>query len=337
VGKSTEGVLLLGFGGPDSVEEIGPFMCELMGREPSEELLARVRKRYLTIGGKSPLPEIAAEIASALETELGKRGHAVPVRVGMRYWSPFIGQTLREMYDSGVRRVVTVSLSPFESAVSSGAYRDAVTEALAGLPGMEAVESRTYHDAPDFIGLLAGASADALERLGEDYREHVLVVFTAHSLPLSDIAEDGTYVVQLEATALATAIALKLGPATAFRGGEALPGIEAFGDLSTGRPWLLAYQSKGQKPGEWLGPDVEEVIAAAAAQGLTAVAICPIGFVTDHMETLYDLDVVAAGAALDAGLESVRATVPNAHPDMIRVFAEAVASLLSPSGEGRPG
>jgi len=155
-----------------------------------------------------------------------------------------------------------------------------------------------------------------------------IVAFTAHSLPESDLVDDDPYVAGLEATA--SAVAEQLGWAEGHDGAGAgvLQEGVAFGTLEAPQPWLLVYQSKGARPGAWLGPGLEELIAAAAAAGVAALAVCPIGFMTDHMETLFDLDTVAAVQAAEAGIAFVRAPVPNTDELVLDALAEAVAELL---------
>jgi protoporphyrin/coproporphyrin ferrochelatase len=323
---SRTGVLLLGFGGPDSIEAVGPFMCNLMDREPSDELVERVCRRYLTIGGSSPLVGIARDIATGLESRLSDAARDVPVRVGMRYWEPYIDEALNELADLGCDRVVTVSLSPFESQVTSGAYREAVEEAVAGIGGIEIVEAPLLSEMPEYVDYFAGATAAALEDLKPN--EGAVVVFTAHSLPESDLIEDDPYVAGLERVASAVAVKLGMAEGEHCSAGSVLPGVEAFGSASPPRAWFLVFQSQGERPCAWLGPDLATVIDAASASEVSAVVVCPIGFMTDHMETLYDLDVVAAGRAFDAGLEWQRALVPNDYPSVLDGLASLVSNLV---------
>jgi protoporphyrin/coproporphyrin ferrochelatase len=320
------GVLLLGFGGPDSIEAVGPFMCNLMGREPSEELVERVCRRYLTIGGASPLVGIATEIAEGLESRLADAGHPVPVRVGMRYWEPFIGDAIADLRELGCNRVITVSLSPFESKVTSGAYRDAVNEAVAGIDGFEIVEAPLISTMPEYVDFFAGSTAAALQDI--EPNEGAIVLFTAHSLPESDLVEGDPYVAGLQSVASAVASRMGMSEGKDGAGDDVLPGISAFGSSTRPRAWFLVYQSQGERPCAWLGPDLDSVIDAAAASAVSALVVCPIGFMTDHMETLYDLDVVAAERTLNAGLEWQRAQVPNDYPSMLDALASALTKLL---------
>lgn len=346
------GVLLVAFGGPDCLDAVGPFMCSLMGREAPEAAVASAKVRYLAIGGASPLPAIAERMAAQLERELSGMPRAaeaeidaaegvgaafvsppglrapgevrVPVRVGMRYTAPTIERAVAELNGMGCREAVWVSLSPFEAAVTTGAYEEAVEAAVAAFPGMRAVAAARYNRSDGFVGFLADEVVD-LTHEADILKNRTLVVFTAHSLPVADIEADPSYVDQLRETASAVAAGAGLGEASGF---DALPGIEAFGGPGVAAPWLLAFQSKGRTPGDWVGPDLDDVIDAAAAEGFATLIVCPVGFATDHMETLYDLDVLAADRALLAEMEWYRGRVPNDDPRMIGALAESVRKVL---------
>lgn len=345
-----KGVVLVAFGGPDSLDAIGPFMEALTGRAVPEAALAGARSRYLAIGGSSPLPAIAERIAAQLERELSGLPRAaeargeddgalaadrssslraggevkVPVRVGMRYTAPSIERAVSELAALGVREVVWVSLSPFEAAVTTGAYRSAVEAAVESRAGLKAVEAARYNRDRELVRFMALNLSEALHE-ADILSNRVLVVMTAHSLPVSDIAADPAYVEQLRETASAVAEQAGLGAPSGF---DALPGIEAFGGPGVTAPWLLAFQSKGRSAGEWAGPDLDDVIDAAVADGYAAIVCCPVGFATDHMETRYDLDVLAADRALSAGLEWYRVPVPNDDPALIAALAGAVRKVL---------
>lgn len=313
-----DGVLIAGFGGPDSPESVAQFMCNLMGREPSDALVSSVRAKYELIGGCSPLLGIARDLATELAAALAAADMPMPVEVGMRYFAPFIADGVASLVGAGVERVIIVSLSPYEAKVTQGEYRAAVEEALRDHPGTVAIEAPLLAAAPVFADLHAAAAEDALRRLGIP---DAPVVFSAHSLPLPDVAEDDSYVRGLERTA--DAVALRIGLPEGGEG-EVLPGLEAYGASGGHRIWLVAYQSKGARGGEWLGPDTDDVIAACAKAGYRGVAVVPLGFATDHMETLYDLDIVARRHAEEAGLAFERSAVPNAD----RRFAEGIAQLV---------
>ncbi len=320
------GVLLLGFGGPDSLDAVGPFMCNLMGREPSDELVERVCRRYLTIGGASPLTGIAESMAAGLASRLADTGHDVPVRIGMRYWEPFIEDAIAGLVAEGCKRVITVSLSPFESKVTSGAYREEVERVAEIHGGLTVVEAPLLSTLPEYVEFYAGSTAVGINDI--EPNNGAIVLFTAHSLPESDVAEDDSYVRGLER--VANAVALKLGMEEgAMAHGEAvLPGITAFGSSKAPRAWFLVYQSQGERPGAWLGPELSTAIAAAQESDVSAVVVSPIGFMTDHMETLYDLDVIAAEQAMDADLGWQRARVPNDDAALLDGLARVVTELL---------
>lgn len=323
---SKTGVLLLGFGGPDSLDAVRPFMCNLMDREPSDELVAKVCMRYLAIGGASPLPMIASEMAKGLESRLADKGHPVPVRVGMRYWHPFIDASFAELVGLGCDRIVTVSLSPFESKAASGAYREALDEVRTLHPDVEIVESPLVSDLDAFVDYMAGATAVAIEDV--EPSDGAIVVFTAHSLPEADLQADDPYVDGLQRTAQAIATKLGMGEGRANAGGALFSEFRAFGSDEAPRAWFLVYQSKGQRPGAWLEPDLEALIDAAAASKVKALVVTPIGFLTDHMETLYDLDIVAADHTLSSDLEWMRAPVVNDAPQVLDAIANELFELV---------
>jgi len=318
------GVLLCGYGGPDSLDAVGPFMTNLMGSEPSPELLERVKYRYLAIGGESPLTEIAQGIAEKLDNALDKLGQPMPVVVGMAYWRPFIADALAQLRELGCERVIAVALSAFESKIAHGKYRAAIDEAAREIGGLEIVEAPLVSELEEYVDFFAGSTAVALTDL--EPNEGMIIVFSAHSLPESDLVADDPYVQGLRRTANAVAVKLGLseGVDAAY---PMIGGIETFGSSEAPRAWFLAYQSKGNRPGAWLGPDVDDVIASLAGTEAKGAVVVPIGFMTDHMETLYDLDIVSAGKALDADLAFMRAYVPNDHNSLIEAIARSIAAI----------
>jgi ferrochelatase len=330
------GVVLAGFGGPECLEAVEPFMCSLMGRKPSPEAVAAAQERYAAIGGSSPLPATAERIAAAVERRLnglpggdaqealGRAGDVeIPVVVGMRHSDPGVSAAVARLAAAGVGTIVWVSLSPFDAAVTTGAYRDAVETAASSAGSLRVVQAAPYHLSCDLEGFHASNVVSALR--GADDRARTLVAFTAHSLPEADVEADPAYVDQLQATTLEVAQMSGLGEAADE---PVLPGLDAFGGAGAGGAWLLAFQSKGARPGAWLGPDLDDVVDAAARAGFVTLVVCPLGFATDHMETLYDLDVVAAARACAAGLEFVRLPAPNDDPRLIASLADAVCAVL---------
>jgi len=325
--KPGTAVLLTGYGGPDCLEAVAPFMRNLMGREPDPGLLDEVRRRYLAVGGCSPMLPMAQEIAIGLEQRLVERGRAVPVTFAMRYWQPFIGDAIKMMYDVGIRTVITVSLSPYESLIATGAVRSAIDEAVADLHDMKIVPTPLLHTMDAFSAVLAAQAATALFEI-KDVTPRI-AVFTAHSLPASEIEADDSYVTQLRGVLDNVIAGLQMPVRDELDGSDSrLPGVEAWGNLRDPQPWVFAFQSKGRKPGPWLGPDLDAVLKAAVAGGFAGVALCPIGFAVDNMETVFDLDVAAADYLVGQDIAYARSALPNDDPLLLDALAEVVEVLL---------
>lgn len=288
-------------------------------------MCGRIWANYEAIGGASPLAPIAARIAEKLEDELEQRDVAMPVRVGMAYWHPLVAEAVGELADLGCERVVGVSLSPYESRAASGACRDALDRAavehrLEVAPSIPAIASLEA-----FAEAFAQQLSVALDSVSD--ARSTLVVFSAHSLPLDDLVVDDPYVSGLRCVASRVARACGLGESLADVP-EVLPGVEAFGSAEDDPRWLLAYQSKGKRGGEWLGPDLSLVLEAASQGDVSDVIVVPIGFLTDHMETLYDLDIAAARAARALGMRFTRISPPNDDAKIISAIADEVERLL---------
>ncbi len=319
------GVLLTAFGGPDSLESVGPFMARFMGREPSSAIVTSAQEKYRAIGGASPLPGVAAEIAAALERRLKTAGHDVVVRAGMRYWEPSIDSALEALQAEGAGSVVMVSLSAFESQVTCESFRTCALHAAQGLEIADVCEAPVLHRAPQYRDFFGHACAHALA--GTPARRP-LVMMTAHSLPEADLVENDPYPGGLREVADAVAAIAGLTPGEDFAEGEHLPGIAAFGSFEGPVAWLQGYQSRGARPGAWLGPALGDVMAAAASAGFDGIIVVPIGFAIDHMETLWDLDIEAAESAASLGLVFERTSVPNEDVSFIDALEWAVAPLL---------
>ena len=291
-----DAVLLLAFGGPTRPDEIRPFLQNVArGRSIPAERLESVAHHYELIGGRSPLNELTFRQAEALRRALP----ALPVYVGMRNWAPTIADTVTQMTMAGVRRAVGVVLSPHANEASRARYVDAVDEARAqhGPRAPAVVWAPDWHTHPRFVEALADAIGRARARVAAD----APVVFTAHSVPVAS-AEQSPYVRELGETASAVA---------------ALLGI---------RRWELAYQSRSGNPHDpWLEPDVNDVLRRLDADGVRDVVVAPIGFVCDHVEVLYDLDVDARQTADRLGMHMARAGTVNDHPAFIAMLADVVA------------
>lgn len=301
------GILLLAFGGPDSPEAIEPFMKNLMGgRIPPPALVEKVRARYNLIGGKSPLPDITAAQAGKLEEYLQDAGGNFTASVGMCHWRPFIKEGLEKLLAQGVDRIIALSLAPFYSIVSTGAYKEELAKAVSFLSGRvppitmaDSIYNNSY-----FLDAVAEKVTLGLAGIPPEKRKDVRVIFSAHSLPVTYIKAGDPYVEQFEFTVNRIVQELHL------------------------ENWYMAYQSKGGGQGEWLGPMVEEVMDEVKQEGFTDVLVVPVGFVSDHIETLYDIDIAQKNYADDLGLNFYRTASLNTSPLFIQALAEAARSLI---------
>jgi ferrochelatase len=313
-----DAVLIVAFGGPGGPADIRPFLANVLrGRRVSPERVEEVAHHYERFGGVSPLTALTMTQAGALETGLAVRGVPLPVRVGMRNWHPYVKDTLEQMARDGLNRAIGVLAAAQRSYSGCLQYRENVDEARALLragdvepPGVTYV--RDWHERPGFIDAVASNVRDALGKLPADRRDAARIVFTAHSIPLS-MADRYPYREQLDASARLVAAAL-------------------------GRDdWALVYQSRSGRPADpWLEPDVCDYLRAEHARGLRAAVLCPIGFLCDHIEVLYDLDVEAMETARELGLAAVRAAAVNAHPRFIDAMCDAVLDVWYRYHSGRP-
>lgn len=305
---SYDAVLLLAFGGPERMEDVRPFLENVVrGQSVPPERLDEVARHYEVIGGRSPINAITAAQTSALSRALAARGVSIPVCFAMRNWSPRIRDVLAALGGSPQRRLLAVILTAHESEVGIDRYKEAVALAQRELgehaPRVDYVGS--FHAHPGFVGAHGEHVLSALQSLPESLRATAKLIFTAHSIPVA-MAERGVYVQQLEETARLVA------------------GVAGVLD------YQVAYQGRSGAPGEpWLEPDVNAVIRVEAAAGTRAVVVSPIGFVCDHVEVLYDLDVEAKQLAASLGVTLVRARAANDHEAFIECLAELVFDRLS--------
>jgi protoporphyrin/coproporphyrin ferrochelatase len=300
-----DAVLLIAFGGPTAMHEVRPFLDNVLrGRPVPPERLEEVVHHYELIGGASPITALTERQAAALCAALPAAGLDLPVYVGMRNWHPLLPDTLATMADHGVRRAVGFIMSAQQSEPGWDRYVNDVQQARAAVgaraPLVEQVDN--WHDHPRFIDTVCARIEEAVTPLPRETRDNACTVFTAHSIPVA-AAERGPYVSQLEhAMGL---IAKQVG----------LPRVR------------LAYQSRSGNPREpWLEPDILEVVRALAAEGSRTAVVVPLGFVCDHVEVLYDLDIEARALAESLGLRFVRALAPNDHPSFVRMMVEVIAS-----------
>ena len=287
-------VLLMAHGTPASLDAMPEYLRLVRGgRPPSAELIEEMRHNYAAIGGRSPLTDLTMAQAEALRARLGG---GVPVAVGMRNWRPFIKDALDELARAGARRVIGVPMAPQFSTLSVQKYVDAATAALPAGVQFDAVTS--YHAHPLLLEAFAERVRAAAPRADET------VVFTAHSLPVRIIEGGDVYAQEVAATA---------------RGVAGRAGVVRFD---------IAYQSAGRTPEPWIGPDLSELITSRAAGGERSFLVVPVGFVCDHTEILFDIDVQAARAAREAGATLRRTESLNTSATFISALAEIVRARL---------
>jgi ferrochelatase len=302
------GVLLLAHGGPDTLDDIEPFLLNIRsGRPTPTELVEEVRERYKAIGGKSPLLEISRRQARALEEELNTEGDRYRVYLGMRNWRPFIRETMEAIQRDGVGRLFVFCLAPQNSVKSVGLYfrhvRDAEQQIGWEIP-TQFLES--WHAEPLLIDAFAEKLREALGEFAENGSEPPMVLFTAHSVPERVLAEGDPYDREVHETAAAVA---------------ARCGVSKF---------RFAYQSQGATAEKWLGPTVESVLDEMADSGSQRVLLAPIGFVADHVEVLYDIDLAFQRYASDRGILLRRTASLNDSPTFIRAMAALVKRHFEP-------
>jgi ferrochelatase len=298
-------LLLLAFGGPRSLDEVEFLLTRLFkGRKPSSEQLKRVKERYRLIGGCSPLPEITSDQAEALEKELNARKHAFKSYVGMRYCHPLIEETLKQIVRDGVNEIVALPMTPFQSRASTGAYIAEVNQVNEKLGGVVSISFvKQWHCHPLFIEALREKIEEGVMAFEPGARKGIHLLFTAHSLPKSILGSD-PYVREIDESI--RNVLEKMEP----------------------HPWHIAYQSKGGGPEEWIGPDVETVLENLASQEVKAVLLVPIGFVSDHIEILYDIDIVFQKKAEVLGLVLKRTRSLNTSERFINALATVVEEQL---------
>jgi len=288
------GVLLMAHGTPSSLDEMPEYLKIVRGgRPPSAELVEEMRHNYQAIGGRSPLTAITMAQASALRERLGS---GVPVAVGMRNWTPYIKTALAELAAKGVDRVIGIPLAPQFSTLSVQKYNDAAASSLPAGVTFDAVAS--YHAHP----LLVAAFAERVSATAP--RPDELVIFTAHSLPRRAIEAGDCYADEVGATASAVA---------------ARSGVSRY---------RLAYQSAGRTPEPWIGPAIDEVIDEESAKGVRKFLAAPIGFVCDHTEILFDIDIQAAQTAREFSTTLRRTESLNTSPVFIDLLEDLVRSRL---------
>jgi ferrochelatase len=313
-----DAVLLISFGGPQGLADIRPFLANVLrGRRIPPERIEDVAHHYELFDGISPLTAYTERQAEGLRRQLDAAGQPLPVYIGMRNWKPYLADTLAEMSRAGVKRAIGFILAAQSSYSSCQQYRENVLDARAalrerGLADIEIVYVPGWHMHPGFISTNAAHVRAARARLPEALQANARVIFTAHSIPV-EMAARSRYADQL------------------------LDGAREVARAADAADWALVYQSRSGRPQDpWLEPDVCDYLRASRNEGLQAAVLCPIGFLCDHIEVLYDLDREAAQVADEIGLVITRAAAVNDDPMFIATIADIVRKTIDRYASGRP-
>ena len=302
------GVLIMAYGGPNSLEEIPGYLADIRaGRPTSPEVLEEITNNYRQIGGKSPLMEFTQQQIAAVAAQLDPA--LFKCYLGMRHWAPWIEEVVGQMVADGITHAIGLVLAPHYSKLSIAKYQDKIREGLEMYHGqIEFRQINSYHDAPPYIEALANRVQDGLGRWSAAEQNDVHVIFSAHSLPQRIIKMGDPYDSQLRETA----------GLVANRAG-----------LRTDQ-WSWSYQSAGRSPEPWLGPQLEDYIPELAAQGIKNIVSIPIGFVADHVEILFDIDIEAQRAAREHGIRLERPPALNTDPLFIETLVTQIKTTAAP-------
>jgi len=311
--NDTVGILTMAYGTPQSLDEVLPYYTHIRhGHPPSAAQLEELMGRYRAIGGRSPLREITRAQGGGLVAVLRRRhrGATFASYQGMKHTEPYLPDAVDAMRRDGIERAVALVLAPHYSAGSVDEYRRAVLGRAAEVGGPERIAFvESWHVEHSLIEFLAARVVDALIRFRPDDRAFVPLIVSAHSLPARLVEEGGDpYRQQLTETAMA--LANRLGRAD----------------------WRISWQSAGRTSDRWLGPDILDTLRQVREEGHRTALVCPAGFVSDHLEVLYDLDIEAQAVAQEIGLHLERTASPNAHPAFLDVLADVVDGHLAEVG-----
>jgi len=306
-------LLLLGFGGPEGPDDVVPFLENVTrGRDVPRERLEEAAEQYLRFGGRSPIGEQSRALLAAVDAELARRGRSLPSYWGNRNWTPYVEDVLRQITEAGHRRVLAFTGSAYSSYSACRQYwedldRAAAAVRAAGLEPPQVDKVRPYWNHPGFVLATVERVHAALESLAPAERNRARLVFTAHSIPLS-MAATSDYEAQLRDEAAMVAERVVVPRAS---------------------EWELVFQSRSGPPQvPWLEPDVVDHLRALRERGDDVVVLVPIGFTSDHMEVVYDLDTQAAEAARELGLTMVRAGTVGTHPLFVRGLVDVLDEML---------
>jgi ferrochelatase len=296
------GVLIMAYGGPNSLDEIPGYLADIRaGRPTTPAVLEEIRRNYEQIGGRSPLLQNTRKQVEAVQAQLDHERFRC--YIGMRHWAPWIEEVVGQMLDDGVTHAISLVLAPHYSKLSIAKYQEKIADGLEMHRGhIEFAHIESYHDAPQYIQALANRVQEGLGRWPQTGRGQVHVVFSAHSLPARILKMGDPYDRQLRETAQLVADL------------AGLPSAQ----------WSWSYQSAGRSPEPWLGPQLEEHIADLAARGIKNIVSIPIGFVSDHVEILYDVDIKAQSVANELGVRLERPPALNDDPLYIATLVDLI-------------
>ena len=296
------GVLLMAYGGPNALDEIPGYLADIRsGRPTTPAVLDEITQNYQQIGGKSPLLDFTQQQVAAVAAQLDPQHFKC--YLGMRHWSPWIEEVIGQMIADGITHAVSLVLAPHYSKLSIAKYQEKIADGLDMYRGqIEFAHINSYHDAPNYIQALVNRVQDGLARWPAAERADVHVIFSAHSLPARVIQMGDPYDTQLRTTAqlVATGAGLRADQ------------------------WSWSYQSAGRSPEPWLGPQLEEYLPTLAARGITKLVSIPIGFVSDHVEILFDIDIEAQAVAKAYGIRLERPPALNTDPLFIGTLVELI-------------
>lgn len=296
-------VLLMAMGGPDCLENVEAYLMDVRGgRATSPELVEEIRRRYRVTGGKSPVLGITQEVARVLEQRLnGSTEQRYRCYVGLRHWHPYIKETYARLLEDFPERIIGLCMAPQYSSLSIGAYMKKVEEARRELASETPISFVTsWHRHPLLIASIAGNIHQTLQKFPVEVRSGVPILFTAHSLPERVVAMKDPYPEEVKGT------------------------VQAVCEQLGSQPTRFAYQSQGRSGEKWLGPTVEETLAELAQEGHRHVLVAPIGFICDHVETLYDIDIELKQLAQTKGLQLERIPMLNASEALIDIVTSVV-------------
>jgi ferrochelatase len=306
-----DALLVVAFGGPETKDEVIPFLENVLrGRNVPRERMLEVAEHYYHLGGASPINDQVRALIDVLQRQLDEEGISLPIYWGNRNWHPLLADTLQRMTDDGVQRAQALVLSAFGSYSSCRQYRQDIERAreTVGPKAPPVDKTRLFYNHPDFVAANAAQLSAALERVPPPRREGALVAFTAHSIPCS-YAENCDYENQLRETCRLVAETLQIDP----------------------QLWKLVYQSRSGRPSNpWLEPDICDYLRDLK-NAQADVIVMPIGFLSDHAEVLYDLDVEAATVAGELGINMIRAATVGTHPRFVRMLCDLIGERLTDS------